>query len=70
MRMLAAYDRRDISASVASCADISRTSAILLKRTLRMLESSLSVPETTPVVPVRIGINVGSPLKIVKKVMV
>lgn len=44
-RRLAAYDRRDSNASVASCGDISRTSANLLKRTLRMLESSLSVPD-------------------------
>lgn len=43
--MLAVYDKRDISASVASCGDISRTSANLLNLTLRILESSLSVPD-------------------------
>lgn len=44
-RKLAVYERRDSRASVASFGDISRTSANLLKRTLRMLESSLSVPD-------------------------
>lgn len=58
IRMLAAYDKRDINASVASCGDISRTSASLLNRTLRMLESSLSVPEMWP--PFLIGTYVES----------
>lgn len=56
-RMLAEYDNRDINASPASCGDISLTSANLLKRTLRMLESSLSTPET---VSAFIGTNVES----------
>lgn len=55
--MLAEYDNLDIRASPASCGDISLTSASLLNRTLRMLESSLSVPE---MVSVFIGTNVES----------
>lgn len=56
--MLAEYDSRDINASFASCGDISRTSANLLNLTLRILESSLSVPDICSVV--LIGTNVES----------
>lgn len=56
--MLAEYDNLDISASFASCGDISRTSANLLNLTLRILESSLSVPDICSAV--FIGTNVES----------
>lgn len=42
---LAWYDSLANNASAASVSDICRTSATLLKRTERMEESSLSVPE-------------------------
>jgi hypothetical protein len=56
---LAEYDKRDMRASIASWGDISRTSASLLKRTLLILESSLSVPDTVGSATL-IGTNEGS----------
>lgn len=59
-RTLAVYDKRANRASVASTSDICLTSANLLKRTERIDESSLSVPEHRSRSGVLTGTNVGS----------